>query len=303
MAAENNPAEELSALQKKRTTLEKVVRIALAVERLHESLQSVVILGKPLSSASPQIREVMDQLEPSIRSQPVNKLKDSLSYLEKLVQEKLSVILKIAEMDDEQLLGISEDEDQVEALLESYTKNSQTAVAIKGLLHSRGTEVKPTAFSISSEIIVQKLTEVTEREKTCRNRVELCIINMIEDTQQLLERTDLSSTLVETMNLSIINLQQNLEHIQNGDPIDKMPIPIEIVEIEGDEVTSLEGGKDSHQHFTPRQEAPALKPRPQPTKGGYKSQPNSGLLNKLSRWLTTPKDVTWNDIKHNRDKK
>ena len=300
MAAEINPADELSALQRKRATLEKVVRVALAVERLHESLQSVVVLGKPLSSASPQVREVMEQLEDSVRAQPINKLKETLKYLEKLVQGKLEIILEIAEMDDEQLLGLSADEDQVETLLETYSKNSQTAVAIKGLLHSRGVETQPTAFSISGEIIVKKLSEVVAREKTCRSRVELCIINMIDDTQTLLAKPDLAPSLVAVMNQSILKLQDNLDHLQSGKSIDNMPTRLEIVEIEGDEVTSLESGKDSHQHFTPQQSVPALKPRPQPSK--HKSTEQGGFFYTLLRWLTTPKGVTWDDIKHGRDK-
>lgn len=296
MATDISSSEELSALQSKRTTLQKIIRIALAVERLNESLQSVVALGKPVSSTSPNIKKLMALLEQKVRLQPSVKIKETLAHLEKSIQGKLEIILEIAEMDDEQLVNLDADEEQVEKLLQIYAKNSQTAVALKGILHSRGEVTRVTEFSVNSDIIVKKLAEVSARERTCRNRVTLSIMTMIDDAKDLLKDSTLPEAMQNMLQVTVDNLNLDLSHIQSGKSIETMPVPIEIVEIEGDEVTSLESGRDKQQHFTPTETAPALKPEEK------KQAPKErSFFEKVMRWLSTPKNITWDDIQSGRD--
>ena len=195
MVADTNSADELGALQKKRITLEKIVRIALAVEQLNDGLQSVILLGKPLSSASPKIKGLIAQLEEKVRLQPSIKIKETLVHLEKSIKGKLEIVLDIAEMDDEQLITLSADEEQVETLLRMYAKNAQTAVALKGVLHARGEITRPTPFTVDTEVIVKKLVEISAREKTCRNRVMLSVMTMIDEAKALLSNAELAETM------------------------------------------------------------------------------------------------------------
>ncbi len=295
----SNPTDELTALQKKRATLEKVVQIALAVERLNDSLHSIVMLGKPVSSAAPKIKALMDSLEESVRVQPTGKLRETLAHLEKSVQGKLEIILDIAEMNDDQLVSLSVGEEQIDALLETYSKNSQTAVAIKGILHSRGEVTKPTPFSVSSEIIVKKLAEVSAREKTCRKRVSLSIMNMMEETKEMLSSDTLNEGMRKVMENTVASLGLNLEHVESGKSIETMPVPIEIVILSEDEVTHLDSGREQHQHAPTVSAAPP--PPPSVNASIRKKARNASFTNKLMRWLTTPKGTTWDDIEKGRD--
>jgi len=297
MAADTNSADELGALQKKRITLEKIVRIALAVEQLNDGLQSVILLGKPLSRASPKIKGLIAQLEEKIRLQPSIKIKETLVHLEKLIKGKLEIVLDIAEMDDEQLITLSANEEHVETLLRMYAKNAQTAVALKGILHARGEITRPTPFTVDTEVIVKKLVEISAREKTCRNRVTLSVMTMIDEAKALLSNTELAETMRSILEITITNLDLNLNHIQAGKSIESLPVPIEIVEIAGDNVTTLESGRTSQQHFTPLTTPPALQQK--------KSNPahRASFFNKVMRWLSTPKGTTWKDIKEGRDLK
>ena len=103
--------------------------------------------------------------------------------------------------------------------------------------------------------------------------------------------------LVGVLEITITNLDLNLNHIQAGKSIESLPVPIEIVEIAGDDVTTLESGRTTQQHFTPRPPPPALQQK--------KLNPahKASFFNKVMRWLSTPKGTTWKDIKEGRDLK
>ncbi len=299
MSTTATPASQLKALQNKRATLKKIIRMALSLERLNESLQSVVNLGKPVSNTNPKIKHLIDQLDDQVTNQPIVKIKATLAYLEESIQNKLASILDIVDMNDDQLLSISDNENEIEKLLQTFTKNSQTAVALKGFLRSLGEAAQPTALSISSGTVVTKLAEVSVRESACRNKVVFNIMQIIDDTQELIDNPTVPEQLRNTMEGAISDLRGNIAHIKSGKHIENMSLTVEIINVSAADIKSMQSNTtiQSSKTTTATSEPQVLESPPV----SNVIQKKNTFANKFSRWLNTPKGVSWDDIKKNRD--
>ena len=254
MSAAQTPASELELLREKRKTLEQMIRIAEAVERLHHGLTASLLLGKPTHLIPKKVVESFEAMDEKTQMLPSKQLHEILEQLQNSIQEKLASILQIAALDDTDLLAETPESDAVEntpeTLLREYQKLAQTAVALRVLLHSRGERTGPTELPVQTDDIRQQISDITKRENRCRSKVKQQVSHLIQDTQQLLKREDLPNGMQEILQASIDAFQANLAHIEAGGNLQNMPVTMEIIEVADTEESIRKNtisGKDAAQ--------------------------------------------------------
>lgn len=293
---------DLKILEDKREALEQAVKIALHIERLHGSLEATLLMGRPTSELPEDALATLEELEGSVKSQPIDRLKESLAALEKVVQSRLSQILKISEMDAEALIASGAGE--VETLLRDYRKQAQTAVALRILLHSRGVATAPTELHVPVEQIRARLTVVEQKERAYRRIIKTEIVAMITETGRMLANDGLSPTMRHFLVASNEDLQRNLEHLDSGKKITSMPVAIEIIEMGEREISSFDTAPSSTQTteipavqkqrlIAPMEYTPALPKQVKQKKGFFA---------RLFQWMTTPDQITWGRTKQSQER-
>lgn len=306
MVEKISSSQDLKILEDKREALERAVRIALNIERLQGSLEATLLMGKPAEDLPEDALATITELEGSIRSQPIAKLKESLATLEQLVQSRLAQILHIAEMDAEELAAPGAP--QIESLLNDYRKQAQTAVALRVLLHSRGEATPPAELHVPAEQIRLRLNSVEQKERAYRKIIRGEIVSMITETQRMLDSPGISATMRQFLAASNDDMQLNLEHLDSGKKITTMPVAIEIIEMGEREITSFDTAPApaqvtevpnvQKQHLVaPMEPAP-----PPPPKESAAPEEKQGFFARLWRWATTPDSMTWKRLKQERRK-
>ncbi|MDZ4262984.1 MAG: hypothetical protein U1B30_11730 [Pseudomonadota bacterium] len=300
-------SKDLKRLEEKREALEAAVKIALNIERLHSTLEAALLLGTPTSELPEDALATLEELEESIKSQPIGKLKQSLKTLERVVQSRLAQILKISEMDAEEFAAPGVEE--VEALLNDYRKQAQTSVALRLLLHSRGEATAATELHVPAEQIRARLSVVEQKEHTYREIIKTEIVTMITETDRMLENPGLSPTMRQFLLASNEDMRSNLAHLNAGKKITNMPVAIEIIEMDEREITSFDTTPASNQTnaipalqkqrlVAPMEHSP-MPPKPD----SQQVEKKVGLIARFARWISTPDSITWKQIKQDTKKK
>lgn len=306
MVEQINSSKELKVLEEKREALERAVKIALNIERLHGSLEATLLMGRPAADIPADALATLAELEESIKSRPVDKLRESLATLEQLVQSRLARILELAEMEAEALLA--PEAGDVEGLLNDYQKQAQTAVALRLLLHSRGEATAPTKLHVPAEQIRARLTVVEQKERAYRKIIRNEIVTMVTETERMLANPGLAPAMRQLLLASNEDMQRNLEHLDAGKRITAMPVAIEIIEMGEREITSFDTAPVDEHHES---EVPAVQKQRLVAPMGPAAAPppearpqirrKKGFFSRFIEWLTTPDEVTWKRTKGDRN--
>lgn len=297
-------SEALQVLHERRSALERAVRIAASIERLQHGLQAAMLMGKSAASIPQKMIDSLDRLDDAVKVMPSPKLKAILARLEQEVQKRFTLIMQLAQRDEAELIDVGlEPGEDVEALLRGYRKKAQTAVALKVLLHARGEITKPIPLPVPVEDIRRRLGELNEREQKCRKQVRTEIVVLVEETDQILARTDLPEGMREPIAAMRQELALNLAHLDAGGAVISLPVGIEVVTMgeAGAEVPVVESQAPLPQEMgaeAPLEATPETAVKPQKMAGR-----RPGLFYKIRRWVTTPFNVTWQDIERELDEK
>jgi len=300
-----DPGKEIRALEEKREALEKAVKIALNIERLHDSLEASLLLGQPSADIPKDVVLTYTRLQDSTKSQPTAALLQSLQTLERVVRTNLGRILKISELDDEVLVGPVAG--KIEALLKDYQKQSQTAIALRVLLHSRGEATEPSELYIPAEQIRARLSVVKQKEQVYRKVIRTEVVTMMTEAERLLNNGGLSESMQKFLTTSYEDMRANLAHLDSGNSISSMPVAMEMVEMSEHEISTLDTAPAPQSTDMATDELPEV--QKQTLFGSFDSQPTTqtpkaqlpprkkGFFQRLREWATTPDSVTWKTLK------
>jgi hypothetical protein len=299
-AKEVNISEELKALEHKKCALEKVMKIARAVEQLRYGLESVVLLGKPTGSISHQAMHVFEALSEKIRIQPTKKIQECVVKLNATIANNLNAVIELARPENEaelheQVTADSELAEHIDKLIQDYRKSAQTAVALRVVLRERGVPTAPIKWSINVDQIRNQITQLNEQETHYRKKVKSELILLQHDALAIANNTQLPQQTRDSAAHMHSMLQKDLQHLNAGKDIASMPFFVEVVELQ--EKNTGEP-KDANPGETP---SPVERnPLPHSPNAAVSSphipKHKPGFLNKLWRWSTTPPSVTWQDI-------
>ena len=158
-----NIPDELVSLEHKMDTLEGLMRIAQSMERLQDSLQSVLLLGKSASRIPKSILKTFESLSEKTLTQPTKSLQATLANLDKIIKLKLNTIMSLTSSESNQdpksnvfqvaTIGEVDAEDRIHKLVYEFKRTAQTAVALRVLLKERGVFTKPIDITKNHELI------------------------------------------------------------------------------------------------------------------------------------------------------
>ena len=291
----SSSTDKLALISEKRSALEEIVKISLAVNRLQHGLQAVLLLGKSTSQISSSYLKKYDALKTSINSQPNDKLEQSLEILDKYINSTMQQLIDIV---DESERGLNDHDatastldvihDNIHTKLEDFRRKSQTAVVIRLLLRERGISTQALILAIPEELIVEKISDLNHKEKKCRKKIHTEITIMNKHINNILATPDIPDAIKTEMQAIQDSLQRNLEHLVSGKPLDNLPIVFEVIEM---------GSEEDHKYaFKPTSlpsEAPIDAPAPEEAQ---KPRIKRSLLARFLEWTTTPLNVGWKDI-------
>ena len=286
-----NIPDELVSLEHKMDTLEGLMRIAQSMERLQDSLQSVLLLGKSASRIPKSILKTFESLSEKTLTLPTNKLQATLANLDKIIKLKLNTIMSLTSSESNQdprsnvfqvaSLGEVDAEDRIHKLVNEFKRTAQTAVALRVLLKERGVFSKPIDISKNNELINTQLNNLKQQQQSYRKKITNGIKELQNDAAIIFKNTKMPIESRKVAKQMFDFLQKDLLHIKAGKRIEDMPMAVEIFECGEDTEVVLEEEQD-------KKEEEKLEKTPQTKKGRAK---------KLWHWLTTPTDVSWDDIK------
>lgn len=279
---------DIAKIEEKREVLQQVIDIARAIENMQESLDSVLTLGLPSQDMPAHAMALYETVSENLKSLPVNKIKEYQENLEKIVRNQLNTILGYAGVDfdsdeDVEVLTLSSGSTGQTALdlLEDFRRTAQTTVSLRVLLRKRGVATPGAQLSVPKTVIENQLAELKVQEQQQRKKVEHKIEEMRNDIQVMIE----NPAYPENMKTMLRGVQQNLtadiDRLQKGAPLNRLSLVVDTEEIVASGV--VEEAEEIEIH------------------GVEEEGKKAGLTHLASRWLNSPWDVSWDDVKQSDD--
>lgn len=296
-----DPAAELNALTAKREAIRRVIEIGQAIERLQQSLEAVLLMGKPTRDIPAKALRAFEELNTQTKIMPTDKVIEGMHRLEKGIQQRLEMIMEIAEGGEEKAAELPDTSE----LLEEFRRKSQTAVALRILLRERGVPTKPTEISVPTSLLREQMSALEQREARCRTRIKDDLTDMRLDVERILNSDNCPASIRTIVEGVRDEIDLNLSYIASGKTIASMPMAIDIVEV-GEEASEQESIYGTHPEAATSEpaaapaaaQASAITTEP-PAPAGTDVETmevRRGLIERLVEWLRTPWGYKWSDI-------
>lgn len=289
--------EQAALLEKKRKALEEIINITRSVDRLKGALESTLLLRKPIDDSSQSLYTIYERLESTYKEQPNNRIKFILNGLDKMISEKISVILRLAddvESRTPEAHAKAKDVEEISRLVNEFNRLTQTAIALRVLLKRRGVRTDSIILKVPEKAISSRISLLSTKEELCREDVRRTITSIAESIDQILASSSRSEKLVKMLISVKADLMANLEHLASGKNIDSLPMPVEALEM----VSSGPISTPAPTHGTARTPKQIEVERTMSLMPTETRRPREklGFFAHLRLWLSTPWSVRWKDI-------
>ncbi len=292
----NIPADQFASLRQQRAALEKIFKVAAAVERLHTGLRCALEMGEPPRRVSAKARDFLAKLDGDTLTQPNEKLNKSLMQLDREVSEHLGKMVELADIGADVLedMAAAPDSDSVEPmqkamrLLNEFSRKAQTSAAIRVLLHERGVPVRPVTLGLPTRHFKKRIHDLKLRETACREQAKRSIQGIQRDLNSLLSNPSFPADIVELLQETRRGLEKNLRHLERGGNMDELPAPMELINVAEDAYSAL----PPDEREAPPPDEPGQSQSAQPS---GESRP-MGFFERLWWWLNSPYKVGWDDV-------
>lgn len=291
----NPPSDELRILRSKKETLQNVVKIAQAVNRLQKGLQAALLMGGPISRTSRHAIKFFADFQAEVNHQPSNILQQDLQELDRLVRADFGRILAIAHASEKYLPltptapdSASDPESAaINKLLDEFRRRAQTAICLRIILRERGIASQPLELPVPEEVIQKQITVLEEKEKRFKEKIRTDVVAMQRDVDAMLSNASFPDAIKRELADTRLGLQRDLEHIDAGKDLDDLPFPVEAIE-------SVEAAPAPFDAAPSKIQSAAVRSATTP---GYQHKPSKavkrGFFLRVWIWANTPEDVTW----------
>ena len=285
---------ELELISRKRAALQRLVKITSTLNRLHQGLQSVILMGRSVTDIPRQVIEKFNSLRARLDNQPTDKLQNTLSSTEQRIQSDIKRVLEIAQKTNDELskqLGNEGDkllatiDENFHEYVDDFRRKGQTSVALRITLKARNAIVRAFSLPVPTSLIETQISVLDRREAECRSRITTDIDSLQQDIRALIERDDCDHELRGQLLLMAGNLNQNKAHITAGKPMEDMPILYESIEL----AAPPHAVEDIEEISKPDEVVVLETPRPAKIRRGF--------FERLWDWLNSSTRVKWKDIK------
>ena len=280
MSAASSLAAQIALIEKKRAVLLGLTQLVISLERLHTSLEAVLLLGgSRLQLSTAELRSV-EVIRQRVRNLSDAELRAAVFNLDGLVSDSLLNLSRLAlQLVDDPQVRL----DQLESIhpqVNTFNRNARTAIALRALLAKRGEVVAALHLPLPRLAIQQRLQQVDAREQVIRQQVCSHVAGMRGDVAQLLANPACSAAQRAMYEVLDQSLAENLAHIQAGLSLSELPVAIEDIEVAE---AAPARSEDSRAAELPAAPVP-LETHEAPLKE------DAGLLPRVRDWLNAP----WN---------
>ncbi|MDH5485063.1 MAG: hypothetical protein OEY43_07495 [Gammaproteobacteria bacterium] len=288
---------ELEIIDQKRQALQKLVKLTATLNRLHQGLQAVLLMGQSASEIPQKIIDKFKSLSDRLKSQPTETLKNTLSSTDLKIQSDIRHVLEISQKSEaELLLQMGADNDRLTKTIDhdvhehvnDFKKKSQASIALRLALKGRKIIMRAFNLPVPRSFIEQQIRELDRREARCRKRIKTDIDSLQTDIKQILANPDCADEIKQQLHRVQQNLVENRACIDEGKTIEELPMLYESIELSATPYTIEE--MDS---VTPAIRQVNTQTQPAPNKKIKKRS----LLSMIIEWVHSPMSVKWKDIK------
>lgn len=192
----SDPADELALINKKRAALKKLVKLTAMLSRLHQGLQSVILMGNPTSYIPEKTINNFKALTDKLAGQSTEKLQHTLTNTDIKINRDMKLVVELSQQNEAELTdqinskNSSLLDSNVEEYVADFKKNAQTSIALRIALKSRNEPVKPLVFPVPDKLITNQIHELDEKESACRKKIQNSMETIDHDIGNLIKRAE-----------------------------------------------------------------------------------------------------------------
>jgi hypothetical protein len=307
----DSTASSISVIREKQRLLKRVIIITRAIERMQDSLNSVLILGQPSTDIPDGMLKYFYLLSNKIKQKPTDKIRRYLNQLEQIIKAGLQAIVDISRIEHdidsaEQASNVAEKpySDKAMHLLREFNRQAQTAVSLKVLLQQRGVHTPGTVVKIPLHLIKGQLKCLAQTEEIQRNKIKVHISDMQNDLKIMLESSEYTDEMKDMFRNVMVGLENDMRAISQGARIDQLPFSFEMIETGDDKQHLMQPSNklDEVESVDLPEEMDQPDDVDQPEEIGRSEDMHAysrkrGFFRTLFKWLNTPWSVTWDAVK------
>jgi len=293
-----NPTTELELIQRKRTALQKLIRLTSTLNRLLQGLQAVLLTGRPIADIPSKIIEQFQSLGEKLQGHSTDTLKNTLSTTDLRMQSDIKHVLQLTRMDDAELgkhIGGTGMKlvDNLNQNLDSYAgefkKKAQTSIALRMVLKARNIVTKALKLPVPESFLEQQISVLDIRESECKKRIHRDMHSLDNDIDNMLQSEDCPDGIRQQLMQIKTNMQKNIQHFEAGKQLDEMPIMYESIELSATPQDVARVEAESQPAVAVTVEATVVV-TPEKTRA-------RGFFSRVWLWLKSPMSVNWKDTK------
>ncbi len=300
-------------LRERRALLASVLGIVRFMEGLQGGLEAIQLLGEEGREVPRFARQFLGGMDKHLKQADSKKLQGYLVSLERLVQQDLTRILKIAGA-DRRVGRRPDDPDPNEPppgecqLVDDFRRRTQTVISLRVLLRKRGEPVGAVILPVPEKLLNETLAKLDRERCAHAERALGEAMMLIKDIDVRLQSRKLSEGMREQLSRMRSELQLNVEHLKAGKPVSELPVPIETPEAEdvewladrkgflageaeGQEENDAEAGCENSEQ-SPEESAAEGAAAGQ---AEVRTAKKRGVLARAWKYVTTSTDVGWKD--------
>ncbi|MDX1755413.1 MAG: hypothetical protein R3175_05065 [Marinobacter sp.] len=303
MESTPTPTHTLQHLEQSRQILQRLIRVARLIEGLKHSLEHMLAQDSVTTGEDPQMARLIEGLGDKILSLSDGDVTLRLERLDQRLRtlfNKLSPLIDQIQVADTPVseLPLSEAVQDIGDL----KRSARTALAMRGLLARRGVAVPDFRLPLDRNRLQQQLQSVTHEERSARRQVIEHVLDVDGEIRRLLKHGNLPEAMRDLLQRMLDGLQENLDHLEAGQSVGELPLPIEDVSFI--EPQRSEAAKPSA--LSPadsggdERDAQPREPSQDPARGTTEAPPPPGLFRSIRLWILSPWNVSWRDIRSGR---
>ncbi len=301
----------MNLIRDKQRLLKRLIIITRAIERMQDSLNSVLILGKPSTDIPDGMLKYFHLLSNKIKQKPTEKIRQYLNQLELTIKSNLQEIIKISMLDHYAgSVGPASNgaekpySDEAMYLLREFNKQAQTAVSLKILLLQRGVHTPGTVVKVPVHLIKGQLKHLAKKEEIQLNKIRTHVSDIQNDFESMLDSSEYTDEMKDMFRNVITGLKNDQRAISQGVRIYQLAFSFEKIKT-GDDKQHIMQPSNKQEEIN-SVDLPEEMDQPddvdQPEEIGKSEDMHTYprkhvFFRTLFKWLNTPWSVTWDAIK------
>ena len=270
---------ELEFVQKKLDMFEEVGRIIESTRHLSNSLQSLSKLSETTDSMPVNLLKLVELLSDEQAKLTTPRVEIRLEAIDNKIRDNLSELLVPN-------IVVKYGPGDLEKVIKEFKRVIYLAIAFRVLLCERGEDFIPFELDVAPDLLKTHIRMLKNQKSKLTNKL---VAEMKEFAQEVavLQDSAPTSEMKEVMESVIMAISCNIDHLENGKPFDEIPNSFQSIGIFSSKPEEVK---------TP--EVPeVIEEEIEELDTQLETMESGSFLDNLNDWLSTPTNVSWNQIK------